>query len=81
MFVLIAIRYTKWTSLNKIQITGGTIMKKRKYENYSEQCVYENSCDCLRFGYGFKELNHCNLSNERALEIWIQAKEDMGNDN
>jgi hypothetical protein len=52
-------------------------MKKRKYENMKYQFVYENSIDCLYYGYGFSHLNKCGLSDEEAKKIWQQAFEDM----
>lgn len=42
-----------------------------------EQVVYENSCDCLYYGYGFQYLNCCGLPEARAKEIWNMAKTAM----
>ena len=49
----------------------------RKYNNITEQAVYENSRDCLYYGYGFNYLNKCGLSDDEALIIWKQAKNDL----
>lgn len=48
-----------------------------KYNDLTMQAVYENSIDCLIYGYGFKYLNKCGLSEEKAKEIWQQAKNDL----
>lgn len=42
-----------------------------------EQAVYENSLDCLWYGYGFRYLNRCGLSEEHARKIWRIAYNDM----
>lgn len=52
-------------------------MYKRKYENDIEQAVYENSIDCLRYGYGFSYLNKCELDESHARKIWKSAIKDM----
>lgn len=52
-----------------------------KFKNITEQAVYENSCDCLYYGYGFSYLNKCGLSDDDALKIWKEAKNDLGNQN
>ena len=49
-----------------------------------ESAAYENACDCLYYGYGFKfwfERNAELLDNdiEFAKKVWQQAVEDMGN--
>lgn len=50
-----------------------------------EKAAYENACDCLYYGYGFKfwfERNSELLDGdvEFAKKIWCQAKEDLAND-
>ena len=52
-------------------------MKKLKYEDLTKQAVYENSEDCLKYGYGFSYLNKCGLSDENARTIWNRAKNDL----
>ena len=54
-----------------------TKIHKKKYSDISKQAVYENSCDCIRYGYGFLYLNKCGLSETDAKEIWKRAFEDM----
>jgi hypothetical protein len=49
----------------------------RKYSEIAHQAVYENSRDCLYYGYGFSYLNKCGLSDEEAKKVWNQAREDM----
>lgn len=49
-----------------------------------EKVAYENACDCLKYGYGFKfwfERNSQYLDDDEefAKKVWIQAKEDLGN--
>ena len=50
---------------------------KRKYSDTNKQAVYENSRDCLYFGYGFSYLNTCGLSDGEAKEIWDAARNDI----
>lgn len=50
-----------------------------------EKAAYENACDCLKYGFGFKfwlERNSELLDGdvEFAKKIWCQAKEDLAND-
>ena len=52
----------------------------RKYKNRTQQAVYENSRDCLYFGYNFFNLNKCGLSDLEAKQIWEQAKKDLANE-
>ena len=44
-----------------------------RYKDLSEEAFFENACDCLYYGYGFKTANKCGLSEERAKEIWRDA--------
>lgn len=55
-------------------------MKKPKFTKIKEQACFENCCDCLYYGYGFKYVNTCGLSEERAREIWEIAIEYVGGD-
>ena len=52
-------------------------MKKYRYNDITKQSVYENSKDCLIYGYGFAYLNRCGLSEEEARTIWNQAMIDL----
>jgi hypothetical protein len=50
----------------------------------NEKAAYENACDCLYYGYGFKfwfERNSKLLNNDAVIakDIWQQALNDMGN--
>ena len=50
-----------------------------------EKAAYENACDCLKYGFGFKFWLERNLELldgdvEFAKKIWKQAKEDLAND-
>jgi len=53
-----------------------TVRKRKKLTN-QEKAVYENACDCLYYGYGFKYLNCCGLTEKEALRIWKIALENM----
>jgi len=46
-------------------------------EQLMELAVYENSKDCLYFGYSFSYLNYYNLSKEKAKKIWAKALKDL----
>ena len=51
----------------------------------NEKAAYENACDCLYYGYGFKfwfDRNAQLLNNDMVIAktIWKQAIEDMGNE-
>lgn len=48
-------------------------MIKRKYEDNTKEAVYENSIDCLVYGYGFSYLNKCGLTDAEAKVIWNEA--------
>ena len=54
--------------------------KKVKYADKQKQAVYENSKDCLIYGYGFSYLNTCGMSDSEALEIWNEAKKDLASE-
>ena len=50
----------------------------------NEKAAYENACDCLYYGYGFKfwfERNSHLLNNDSVIakDIWRQAIDDMAN--
>lgn len=55
-------------------------MYKRRYSDQTKQFVYQNCCDCLKYGYGFSTLNKCGLPDSEAKIIWRQAFEDMASD-
>lgn len=50
---------------------------KHRYLNIAGQAVYENSRDCIYYGYSFSYLNKCGLDEQEARKIWNQALEDM----
>lgn len=54
--------------------------KKVKYADRQKQAVYENSRDCLTYGYGFSYLNTCGMPDNEALEIWNEAKKDLASE-
>lgn len=80
-----------WDNMKNIKINESQlrqIIRESIEEFYKgsqkESAAYENACDCLYFGYGFKfwfERNAELLDNdiEFAKKVWQQAVEDMGN--
>lgn len=54
-------------------------MYKKRYSNTTMQAIYENSCDCIRYGYGFSYLNTCGMEEVDARIIWDIAYRDMAN--
>lgn len=85
-------KYTrKEKHMKPITLTEGQlrqIIKESIEEFYKgsrkERAAYENACDCLRYGYGFKfwfEKNKELLDNDMVVaeRIWRQAKDDLGN--
>lgn len=52
-------------------------MNKIRYSDLIKQAVYENSCDCIKYGYGFSYLNKCGLHDLEAKSIWKQAHDDL----
>lgn len=80
-----------WDNMKNIKINESQlrqIIRESIEEFYKgsqkESAAYENACDCLYYGYGFKfwfERNAELLDNdiEFAKKVWQQAVEDMGN--
>lgn len=44
-------------------------------EDKRKQIAYENAIDCLYYGYGWKEWDSLNLTEEEKKEIWEKAIE------
>lgn len=44
-----------------------------------KQVVFLNSVDCLYYGYGFDYLNRYSLEGKTAREVWIKARDFLGN--
>jgi len=46
----------------------------KKHTNL-EAIVFENSIDCLYYGYGFSYVNTCGMEKEKAKIIFAQARD------
>lgn len=49
----------------------------RAYKDNTKEAVYENSIDCLIYGYGKDVLNTCGLDEKAVNEIWNKAKDTL----
>lgn len=52
--------------------------KASKYSEI-EKAIFENSIDCLWYGYGFKFVNIYDYDSNKAKEIYRQAKNFLSN--
>ena len=52
-----------------------------RFKNYThiERIIFENSLDCLYYGYGFNYVNICNYDKSKAKDIFNQAKDFLAN--
>ena len=50
-----------------------------KNHNQIEKVIFENSIDCLYYGYGFEYVNICNCDKAKAKVIFNQAKSFLAN--
>lgn len=66
-------------ALNEIYENHLSTPAKKYNLTEAEETVFENACDCLFYGYGFKYLKYKPLDEQRAKEIWKLAFEYMGN--
>lgn len=52
---------------------------KLKNHTKIETAIFENSIDCLRYGYGFSFVNTYNYDKTKAKEIFNQAWNFLAN--
>ncbi len=53
---------------------------KKRYQNKTEQCAYENACDCIYYGYSIKYWIDCGIDKGKRDSIWNAALTDMASD-